>query len=89
MVQVIAVHLDGGAAHQHISSIRWLNPHTGVQGDSSRQTMVEWLRTQGNRAYVTDGYRVVEVRVVNGSPPYLRTYADGAWTDNLLALPKF
>jgi hypothetical protein len=38
---------------------------------------------------VTDGKNTVAVLVVDSSPPYLRTYADGKWTDNLLALPKY
>jgi hypothetical protein len=31
----------------------------------------------------------VAVGVVDASPPYIRTYADGNWTDNLLALPRY
>ena len=25
----------------------------------------------------------------SGGTPYLRTYANGTWTDNLLSLPRF
>ena len=31
----------------------------------------------------------VKVGVVDATPPYLRTHADGVWTDNLLALPRY
>jgi len=43
----------------------------------------------GGQAFVTDGVRSVAVGVVHANPPYIRTYADGVWTDNLLALPRF
>jgi hypothetical protein len=35
------------------------------------------------------GIRDVQVLVVNANPPYLRTHADGQWSNNLLALPRF
>ncbi len=28
-------------------------------------------------------------RVADADPPDIRTYADGVWTDNLLALPRY
>jgi hypothetical protein len=52
--------------------------------------MIAWLRaSDSNVALVSDGRRWVRVHVVNAHPPYLQTYADGVWTDNLLALPRF
>jgi hypothetical protein len=89
LVQVTAVHLEGGTLHQHIASVRWINPQTQDTGTSTRQVMVDWLRTLGNRAVVFDGVRTVEVAVVNANPPYIRTHADGVWTDNLLSLSRF
>jgi hypothetical protein len=89
MVEITGVHLVGGDRHEHIGSVRWKNPETQDTGESTRQTMVEWIRDQGGRAYVSDGTRAVEVGVVNVTPPYIRTYADGVWTDNLLALPRY
>jgi hypothetical protein len=50
--------------------------------------MVAWIR-EGGKAYVVVGSLRVEVRVVNATPPYVQTYADGAWMDNLLALPRY
>lgn len=41
--------------------------------------MVTWI----------EGGNTVRVGVVNATPKYIRTYADGTWTDNLLALPRF
>ena len=50
--------------------------------------MVNFIREK-KRAYVCDGRRIVEVGVVDSTPPHIRTYADKIWTDNLLALPRF
>ena len=88
MIAVTAVHIEGTARHEHIASVRWRNPDTGATGQSTREQMVEWIRA-GNYAFVSDGVRKVQVRVVNAHPPYIRTWADGVWSDNLLALPRY
>lgn len=88
MVYVTAVHIEGAARHEHITSVKWRNPTSGATGQSSREQMVEWIGA-GNQAYVSDGVRTVEVRVVDARPPYIRTWADGVWSDNLLALPRY
>jgi hypothetical protein len=51
--------------------------------------MVEWIRAKNGDARVRDSKGDVRVGVVDGTPPYIRTYADGRWTDNLLALPRY
>lgn len=91
MVEITAVHMavSFGGGHEHISSVRWRNPDTGAIGESSRQEMVDWLRKAGARAYVRDRWRVIEVGIVEWYTPYIRTFADGVWTDNLLSLPRF
>ena len=78
----------GGSHHQHIESLRWRNPETGQTGQSTRGEMVSWIN-EGGQAYVIVGSLRVGVRVVNVAPPYVQTYADGAWQDNLLALPRY
>ena len=88
MIAVTAVHIEGAARHEHIASVRWRNPDTGATGQSTREQMVEWI-SAGNSAFVSDGVRTVQVRVVNAQPPYIRTWADGVWSDNLLALPRY
>ena len=88
MVYVTAIHLEAGEHHEHIASVRWRNPADGASGQSSRAQMVEWI-DNGGEARVSDGQREVRVGVVRVSPPYIRTYADGVWTDNLLALPQY
>lgn len=88
MVYVTQIRLVGGATHQHISQVGWRNPEDGKIGTSTRDDMVKFIR-DGGRAFVSDGRRTVAVGIVEGNPPYIRTHADGVWTDNLLALPRF
>lgn len=88
MVYITAIHLEGGTRHEHIASVKWRQPDTGKQGDSTRAQMVEYL-DDGGRAVVTDGRHQVDVHVVDAKPPYIRTHADGRWTNNLLALPRY
>jgi hypothetical protein len=88
MVYVTAVHLVGGMGHEHIAEVRWRDPGNGNTGASSRETMVNWINNKGD-ARVNDGNNEVRVGVVDARPPYLRTHADGKWTDNLLALPRY
>jgi hypothetical protein len=89
MIDITSIHLAEGAQHQHIASMRWTNPETSATGESTRQAMVEWIRDKNGLAYVhgSDG-SVSQVGVVDAKPPYVRTYADGDWNDNLLALPS-
>jgi hypothetical protein len=52
---------------------------------------VSWIENQNGEAYVEDsgGHRAnVGVVAPSYGARYLRTYADGVWTDNLLALPR-
>ncbi len=89
MVRVTAVRTTGGTSHEHITDLRWMNPANAEVGTSTKQAIVEWLRQPDARAFVADGTTTVEVGVVEATPPYVRTYADGRWTNNLLALPRF
>jgi hypothetical protein len=89
VVYITAIHMEGGDRHEHIARVRWTNPVNGQAGENSRAEMVDWIGNQSGDAYVTDGLRQIRVRVVNASPPYIQTYADGIWTNNLLALPTF
>jgi len=91
MIQITAIKQVGGTGHQHIIDLKWKNTTTASVGQSTRQQMVDWLSIQGNDAIVSDGQRTVYVGVVRpaSGAPYVKTYADGVWTDNLLALPRF
>ena len=89
-VYITAIHLEGGSRHQHIARVRWEQiDDSSKTGEDSRQQMVDWIRNQNGEAYVRDGDGGVSVLAVDASPPYMRTYADGQWTNNLLALPTF
>ncbi|MGV0039034.1 DUF3892 domain-containing protein [Mycobacterium colombiense] len=90
-IRIVAVHLSGGFTHQHITWLWWADPTDGSSGNNSRAAIVDWIEGQNGRAYVADPYGdVADVGVVapSSGPKYLRTHADGVWTDNLLALPR-
>jgi Protein of unknown function (DUF3892) len=90
-IRITAIRLAGGNGHEHISFLWWTNPATGASGANARSELVQWIEVENGKAYVEDsrGDRS-DVRVVTPQygAKYLRTYADGIWTDNLLALPR-
>lgn len=92
MIEITAIHLQGGERHEHIGAVHWRNTQTGATGQSTRDAVVVWLdESNANQAVVAHNGTWVYVGVCRptGGQPYLRTHADGDWTDNLLALPKF
>ena len=89
MVYIVAVHMIGGTGHEHIEAVRWRTPATNTSSASTREQMVAWIRDNKGDAHVTDGKTEVSVGVVDANPPHIRTHADGKWTDNLLALPRY
>lgn len=64
------------------------NRTKGTTGEKTRAEMVKWIEDGGD-ARVANGSSYVEVQVVDATPEYIQTYADGIWTDNLLALPEY
>lgn len=87
-VYVTKRHMEGGSGHEHIARVKWEDRQSGQSGDSARAEMVTFI-DGGGVARVGDGSSFVEVGVVDASPKYIRTYADGKWTNNLLALPTY
>ncbi|WP_028009101.1 DUF3892 domain-containing protein [Solimonas flava] len=76
------------SSHEHITHVG--NPKAGWQWP--REAIIESIDNKTNTFYVLDPYtskrsNVGVVRPV-GRDPYLRTYADGIWNDNLLALTQ-
>lgn len=74
--------------HEHIT-------HVGNPTDGWTWTVPEVIRSieaGTNTFYVLDSRtgKRANVGVVrpNNHPPYIRTYADGVWSDNLLSLPQ-
>lgn len=90
MIYITHIRLSSGSAgHEHITTFRWRNPQTDEAGVSNKAEMVKWVRG-GGVARVRDSHgNEVGVGVVEADPPYLRTFADETWTDNLLSLPHF
>jgi hypothetical protein len=80
--------MEGGSQHEHIASVQWENRTTNESGYKTRAQMVQFVEGGGD-ARVANGSSYVKVGVVNATPKYIRTYADGKWTDNLLALPAY
>ena len=78
------------STHAHIilvgnltnSTTNWVWPRADV---------IASINTGTNTFYVFEGGKRSNVGVVNptdGRLPFLRTYADGYWNDNLLSLPE-
>lgn len=90
MIYITAVHMEPSNAggHEHIAAVYWEKPNSDESKYSTRQQMVDWIN-QGGDARVRDSQGSVQVGVVDANPPYLRTYADGRYTDNLLSLPRY
>ncbi|MEU7868030.1 DUF3892 domain-containing protein [Dactylosporangium sp. NPDC049140] len=90
-IRITAIRQSGGSSHEHIVRLWWTNPSTGKTGENSRAEIVAWIEEENGKAYVEDasGNRadVGVVKPASGAK-YLRTHADGKWTDNLLALPR-
>lgn len=60
-------------------------------GENDKPSLVEWVDKPANAAYVGSGNNRVNVAVVRPpqGKPFLRTHADGKWTNNLVNLPTF
>ena len=91
-VQITHIRMSSsGSGHEHITDYRWLSLADDEVNSSSKATMVDWLDNKGGTAHVGSGAGRADVGTVHPShgAPYLRTYADGVWTNNLLSLPRF
>jgi hypothetical protein len=85
---ITAIRQAGGDKHQHIVHLWWTE--AGRAGNGTLAEVVTYIE-RGGRAHVDDGRgHVVSVGVVTpaSGPKHMQTYADGVWTDNLLALPR-
>lgn len=76
------------SSHEHITELG--NPKVGWKW--SRERIIASIEDKSNTFYVVDPYngKRSDVGIVRpaGRPPYLRTYADGDWNDNLLSLDQ-
>lgn len=82
---------NGGYAHEHITDLKWINEADGNTDSSTKAAIVDWIENKNGSAHVGNGVNKAQVGVVDPAqgPKYLRTYADGKWNNNLLALPRF
>jgi len=71
------------------------NTHEGIThlGGSgwkwTRSEVIQSIRGKTNTFFTRVNGKRADIGVVDGqNGPYLRTYADGQWNDNLLALPE-
>lgn len=88
MVEITAIHMVGSGGHDRISELKWRNPGTGQTGATSRAGMVAFVRENPSGAYV-EGPQRAYLRVREASPPFVQTYADNTWTNNLLSLSRY
>ena len=90
-IRITDIRQEDGKGHEHIVRLWWTNPATGQDSNSTRAAIVSWIENENGKAYTEDGQGnradVLVVTPTHGEK-YLRTYADGRWTDNLLALPR-
>jgi hypothetical protein len=77
---------DPQSPHEHITHVG--NPKGGWKW--TREQVIESIDAKANTFFVLapNGGKRADIGVVRaaGRAPYLRTYADGVWNDNLLSL---
>jgi len=87
-VQITCITRAGGTGYEHITQAGSV---TG-QWKWTVAAIVESIDAGSNTFFVLDPNtrKRADVGVVRptGGRPYIRTYADGVWTDNLLSLPS-
>lgn len=91
MIRITAVRFSGGASHQHISDLLWVQSTGGDSTSSTRRQIIDWLEENtANQATVGVGADTAYVGVFGEGPgAWLQTYADDQWNNNLLSLPRF
>jgi hypothetical protein len=91
-VRITHIRLSSGVRdHKHITDVQWVNQEDSSQtGTSTVPVVVEWI-DKGGKAFSGTGSSSVPVGVVRetAETPYLRTYADSKWNNNLLSLDTF
>lgn len=83
--QITCINLSqNGGHHEHITHVG--NPAVWGATKLAVAQVIAHIKS-GHTFFVRDQFgKRANVGVVNASPPYIRTYADSVWTDNLLAL---
>jgi hypothetical protein len=53
MIEITAIRLDGGTAHEHITHLQWHSKSSS--GLSSREALIEWLNERSENQAVVAG----------------------------------
>ena len=91
-VKVTCISKDSGNhynQHEAIEKLGWLDESTGKGDICTRLEMVEFLEKKGGVAYTADQFgnkAYLYVRASVRGNKFVQTYADGKYSDNLLAL---
>ena len=91
-VRITHKRLSQGTGHEHITDLKWTEEQSGDPGQSTRAAMVSFVdENPAGAAYTREGSQRANVGSVHPEygAAYVRTYSDGEWTNNLLALPDF
>ena len=93
MIQIIERRMVGGRYHEHIAEVKYRNVGGTEVKRATRQGMVDWLDKSKDNQAIVGIYPTAYVHVgtvhPDNSPAYIRTYANGKWTDNLLSLEEY
>jgi hypothetical protein len=90
VIEITAVRLEAGTTHEHITDVQWAT--ASAAGRMGRQPLIDWLNASSeHQAVVAHDREYVPMLVVEPfeRAPYVRTYADGTWRNDLLGLPRF
>jgi hypothetical protein len=73
-----------------ITDYKWRNEQTGNVDSSNKPALVTWLDDKSNIAHVGSNPQATAMSVhPQGQNAYVRTVADGKYTNNLVNLPEF
>jgi hypothetical protein len=92
-IQIVCINKSGGYHADPHHAIEYLGWMEGSElKKTGRVTLHDWLKeSDNNKAYVQDdqGNRAyIGPREHSNGTKYVQTYADGKWSDNLLALKE-
>lgn len=92
-IEITHIRFSGNVKNeQSIVRYKWRNvTNINDTGENDKPSLVAWVDGANNDAYVGSGPSRVKVGVIRpaNTDPYLRTYADGDWSNNLLSLDTF
>ncbi|HZJ29338.1 MAG TPA: DUF916 domain-containing protein [Solirubrobacterales bacterium] len=86
---VTAVHMPEGPDHEQIDFVQWQNPGTLAFGQSPREAIIEWISSGGDLRVRDPSGQELQVGVIDGDRPHIRTHTGGTWTNDLLSLPRY